>query len=106
MSGRFGRPVSPRLAALLVLPLLFAAPAAAQFSSFGPQYRGAGFGKNKIQYREFDWRIYHSPHFNVHYYEQTEPLLQKVVSFAESAYDLLSREFGRASCRERVFTAV
>ena len=93
MSGRFGRPVFPSLAALLVLPLLLAAPAAAQFSSFGPQYRGTGFGKNKIQYREFDWRIYHSPHFNVHYYEQTEPLLQKVVSFAESAYDLLSREF-------------
>ena len=54
---------------------------------------GQGFGKNKIQYRDFDWQIYHSPHFNVYYYSDEEPLLQKVVSFAESAYDQLSREF-------------
>jgi len=54
---------------------------------------GQGFGKNKIQYRDFDWKIYHSPHFDVYYYQQEEHLLEKVVSFAESAYDRLSREF-------------
>jgi Tol biopolymer transport system component len=58
-----------------------------------PQWGGAGYGKNKIQYRDFNWQIYHSPHFNVHYYSAAEPSLQKVVSFAESAYDQLSREF-------------
>ncbi|MGH9361077.1 MAG: hypothetical protein ACRD2T_04115 [Thermoanaerobaculia bacterium] len=85
-------PSTARLAIALPLALALAAgPAAAQ--GFGPQYRGIGFGKNKIQYREFDWQIYHSPHFNVHFYGDTEPLLQKVVSFAESAYDQLSREF-------------
>ncbi|MDA8015837.1 MAG: BamA/TamA family outer membrane protein [Thermoanaerobaculia bacterium] len=52
-----------------------------------------GFGKNKIAYREFDWRIYHSPHFDVYYYTENEDLLQKMVSFAESAYDDLSRTF-------------
>jgi hypothetical protein len=51
------------------------------------------FGKNKIQYRSFDWHIYHSPHFNVYYYSDEEALLPKIVSFAESAYDELSREF-------------
>jgi WD40 repeat protein/surface antigen Omp85-like protein len=51
------------------------------------------FGKNKIQYRKFDWHIYHSPHFNVYYYSDEEVLLPKIVSFAESAYDRLSREF-------------
>jgi len=55
------------------------------------QYRG--FGKNKVRYDEFDWQIYHSPHFDVYYYTAEEPLLDKVVSFAESAYDQLSREF-------------
>jgi Tol biopolymer transport system component len=67
-------------------------PLAAQYGT-GPQWQGQGFGKNKIQYRDFDWSIYHSPHFNVYYYPAEEPLLQKVVSFAESAYDQLSREF-------------
>ena len=51
------------------------------------------FGKNKVQYQDFDWQIYHSPHFDVYFYEVERHLLQKVVSFAESAYDELSRRF-------------
>jgi Tol biopolymer transport system component len=51
----------------------------------------AQFGKNKISYREFDWKIYHSPHFDVYFYEEARPSLEKVVSMAESAYDELSR---------------
>jgi hypothetical protein len=69
-------------------------PAAdAQLYSPLPQLYGSGFGKNKVAYREFDWRIYHSPHFDVYYYSAEEELLEKVVSFAESAYDRLSRQF-------------
>ena len=67
-------------------------PAFAQGSA-APQWRGEGYGKNKIQYREFDWKIYRSPHFNVHYYSAEEVSLQKVVSIAESAYDQLARGF-------------
>ncbi|HSN87558.1 MAG TPA: collagenase [Thermoanaerobaculia bacterium] len=74
------------LALGVLLPLR---PAAGQAS---PQWSGEGYGKNKIQYRDFDWKIYRSPHFNVHYYTSVEPSLQKVVSFAESAYDQLARE--------------
>ncbi|MGA7617638.1 MAG: BamA/TamA family outer membrane protein [Thermoanaerobaculia bacterium] len=51
------------------------------------------FGKNKIVYDEFDWRIYHSTHFDVYYYDEEKPSLQKVVNLAESAYDELSRKF-------------
>jgi Tol biopolymer transport system component len=53
----------------------------------------SNFGKNKVQYRDFVWKIYRSPHFNVHFYTAEEGSLQKVVSFAESAYDDLSRSF-------------
>jgi hypothetical protein len=53
----------------------------------------AQFGKNKIQYREFDWKIYHSPHFDLHYYTAEEGQLEKMASLAESAYDRLTREF-------------
>jgi Tol biopolymer transport system component len=78
------------LAVALLVGAAAARPLAAQY---GPQLRGEGFGKNKVQYREFDWHIYHSPHFNVYYYTSEEALLQRVVSFAESAYDQLSRDF-------------
>ncbi|MDY7092595.1 MAG: collagenase [Acidobacteriota bacterium] len=56
------------------------------------QYRDV-FGKNKVQYRDFNWQIYHSPHFDVYYYTDSEELLEKVVSYAESAYDELSQKF-------------
>ena len=54
---------------------------------------GLAFGKNKIVYDEFEWKIYHSTHFDVYFYEEERPSLQKVVNFAESAYDDLSRKF-------------
>ncbi|HVT60897.1 MAG TPA: hypothetical protein VHR45_21205 [Thermoanaerobaculia bacterium] len=70
--------------------LLLCAPLLAQ-EQFGPNAQGYGFGQNKIAYRNFDWHIYHSPHFNVYYYPAEEAQLQKIVSFAESDYDELSR---------------
>ena len=66
---------------VLAWALVSLRPAAGQASA-APQWRGEGFGKNKIQYREFDWKIYRSPHFNVHYYSAEEVSLQKVVSLA------------------------
>ncbi len=66
--------------AALLLALLTPASAPAQ-----------AFGKNKIQYRHFKWNVYHAPHFDVYYYDAEEQLLQRVVSYAESAYDELSR---------------
>jgi len=82
------------IAALTLSLATLPAPAAeAQLFAPLPQYYGAGFGKNKVQYRDFEWQIYHSPHFDVYYYEAEGELLEKVVSFAESAYDSLSRAF-------------
>lgn len=74
-----------RSAGVALLAALVAASAPAQYTDY--------FGKNKIQYRDFDWKIYHSPHFEIYYYEAEKHLLEKVASFAESAYDRLSREF-------------
>ena len=75
----------------LLIALLAALPpvtAAVEAQSLYP-----AFGKNKIQYREFDWQIYRSPHFDVYHYTDDPAQLEKIVSFAESAYDRLSREF-------------
>ncbi len=80
---RSSRPAAVAALAAAAAVLAAAVPATAQYR---------GFGKNKVHYQTFDWRIYHSPHFDVHYYPEEEHLLQKVVSFAESAYDQLSRE--------------
>jgi len=59
---------------------------------FTPEAQAQYFGKNKIKYSNFDWGVYHSVHFDVYYYPEEEHLLEKIVSYAESAYDELSRE--------------
>ena len=51
----------------------------------------AQFGQNKIAYDQFDWEIYRSTHFQIYFYSKEKGSLEKVASFAESAYDELSR---------------
>ncbi|HEU5181430.1 MAG TPA: hypothetical protein VFW45_11600 [Candidatus Polarisedimenticolia bacterium] len=76
-------PLSPRrLAARSLVGLLLALVPGAAFP----------FGKNKINYDNFDWHIYKSPHFDVYYYPEEEGRLEQVVSFAESAYVKLSQD--------------
>ncbi len=66
------------------LALLGTSPALAQFAPY--------FGKNKVRYDTFAWRIYKSPHFEIYYYPELEPHLARVASYAESAYQKVSSE--------------
>jgi hypothetical protein len=77
----------PWITALVAL-LLSAAPAAAQLNPYYP-YIG---GKNKVRWDKFVWYTYDTPHFRISYYDRTEPMLEKVASYAESAYDDIARK--------------
>jgi hypothetical protein len=74
----------PARLACLLLVLAAAAPAAAQFVPY--------YGKNKVSYDTFAWRVYKSPHFEVYYYPEFEQHLARVVSYAESAYQKVSSD--------------
>ena len=50
----------------------------------------AGFGKNKVQYRVFDWEILASKYFDVYYYSGEEDLARRVAVIADASYDSLS----------------
>jgi len=78
-----------RIGPIGVALLALALPAAAQIYVDNPDY---SFGENKIVYDRFEWRTYRSTHFTIFYYEKEKESLQKVASFAESAYDDISRE--------------
>src|ERR671911_3294 len=64
--------------------LLGPAPANAQFIPY--------YGKNKVGYDTFAWRVYKSPHFEVYYYPEFEQHLARVVSYAESSYQKVSSD--------------
>jgi hypothetical protein len=70
------------LAAAMVVP----APVSAQ-TGFIPYY-----GKNQIRYDRFDWQIYQTDHFEIYYYPEIEPHLERMAGYAESAYQHVSSE--------------
>src|SRR5262245_4352161 len=55
------------------------------------QYEGY-FGENKIAYDNFDWQTYKTTHFTIYFYTREQVTLNKVASYAESAYDDVSRQ--------------
>jgi hypothetical protein len=74
-------------AALLFLFVAgFAAEALAQ-TPYIPYY-----GKNKIRYTNFEWHIYTTDHFEIYYYPEIEPHLERITSYAESAYQHVSSD--------------
>ncbi len=52
------------------------------------------FGKNKIQYRKFEWRVLKGPHVDLHYYPEEADLATIALEYAEVSYDSLRLKFG------------
>ncbi len=64
--------------------LAVAAPAAAQYYAFG---------KNKVQYENFDWLTLKGDHVEIFYYPQEEPIARLALILAEESYQDLSTKF-------------
>ncbi len=74
------RGVCSRVAAGALVAALAVLAAPAARAQFG------WFGQNKVRYLDFEWKVYHAPHFDVYYYPEEERFLEPIVSYAESAY--------------------
>jgi hypothetical protein len=64
----------------VLLILIFPSSADAQFYFFG---------RNKVQYEKFDWKVLKTEHFDIYYYNETEQLAEIGGHFAEDAYNEL-----------------
>lgn len=52
---------------------------------------GALFGKNKVQYKQFDWSYIQSPHFNIYFYEGGRDLAEFAAEQSEIALVSIER---------------
>jgi hypothetical protein len=72
--------------ALGLAVLAHPAPTSAQ-TPFVPYY-----GKNIVRYKDFEWKVYKTDHFEIYYYPDIEKQLERVSSYAESAYQQVSSD--------------
>lgn len=70
----------------IVLLLLFVAVA-------GASAQGTSFGKNKVQYKTFDWRYIQTSHFDVYYAQDGYELAAFTALASEEAYDAIRKLF-------------
>ena len=53
--------------------------------------QGGYFGRNKVQYREFDFKVLKTDHFDIYYYPEEEQAAQLASRMAERWYTRLSQ---------------
>lgn len=73
--------VSVALAALLLLPAIVAA-------------QSGTFGRNKIQYRHFEWQILRGEHIDLYFYPEEHELARVALVYAEESFQVLERKLG------------
>lgn len=59
------------------------------------------FGRNKVQYTEFDWKVLRTEHFDIYYYTEMKDLVQRGAFFAEESYRQLEQKFNH-NIRDRI----
>ncbi len=58
-----------------------------------------GFGRNKVQYNDFDWQILKTEHFDIYYYSEMKDAAEQGAAFAEEGYRDLERRFNYSITR-------
>ncbi len=69
---------------ILILLIILSSHASAQFYFFG---------RNKVQYQKFDWKLLRTEHFNIYYYGEMEEMAEVGAYYAEDAYNELKVKF-------------
>ncbi|MFL5460392.1 MAG: peptidase S9, partial [Gemmatimonadales bacterium] len=84
--------VSRRLAWLVLSSVvLIAAPLQAQY-----------FGRNKVQYQNFNFKVLKTEHFDIYYYDREADVVNDVGRQAERWYERLSRVFNHSFTRKPI----
>ncbi len=70
----------------LILSLLLADRTAAQYFFFG---------RNKVQYEKFDWKVIRTSHFDIYYYDDFGEMAEIGANYAEQAFDEFKVKFSQ-----------
>ena len=87
---------TPAARRLILVSVLVLAALATFPSASGAQY----FGRNKVRWEDFDWKVLKTEHFDIYHYPEEERAVRDAGRMAERWYARLSSVFGR-ELRER-----
>ena len=76
---------------LLLASLLLGLWSAAVAQNYPSQEQ---FGKNRIQYRNFDWKIVKTANFEIYFYQDGNQLANLTAQYAESEFDRITELLG------------
>jgi len=51
------------------------------------------FGRNKVQYTDFDWHVLKTEHFDIYYYPEMKDITERGAAYAEESYTVLEDKF-------------
>ncbi|HLZ16848.1 MAG TPA: hypothetical protein VKQ08_07400, partial [Cyclobacteriaceae bacterium] len=75
-----------RLAGILVLFF--------SFTGSNAQRAYETFGRNRVQYKDFDWKYLSSENFDVYFYGERRKLAQEALQYMESEFDRITDLLG------------
>lgn len=76
---------------LLVCMLLIAVGGAV-----GAQQARETFGKNRMQYKTFNWKFYSSENFDIYYYEGGEKPAKEIIGYLEEQFERITETIGHS----------
>lgn len=62
--------------------------------SVAAQAHRVQFGKNRIQYKYFDWQYFHSDNFEVYFYDGGESLAERSIEYLEAEFSRITETIG------------
>lgn len=63
------------------------------FFSVSAEGQFVDFGRNKVHYSDFDWKVIYTRHFQIYYYSEEKELAEQGAYFAEESYKFLQQKF-------------
>src|SRR2546428_1671555 len=73
----------------------------AALSLSAPPVRAQYFGQNKVQYKDFDFKVLATRHFDIYYYPEEQVAVEQAARMAERWYTRLSRVLGHQLTRRQ-----
>jgi hypothetical protein len=58
------------------------------------------FGRNKVQYEKFEWKVLKTEHFNIYYYHDFGEMAEIGAKYAEDAYEEFKQKFNHVIIRK------